>query len=84
MDSGHHWLANLCPVIGMSHDGAHYDEGAVVMADHDPGDHVRATVSDTAADLDCGSVTGHPWFRSTGWGATVLAAMDAVLAENID
>ncbi len=84
-DTGHHWLTTLGRVVGTSPDGTSHDEGAVVVAAQDSRDRVRATVSGTAADLDCWF-----WHRPTSGSiervgdATVLTALDAVLAENID
>ena len=52
-DTGDSWLATLGRLTGTDPDGNACDETAIADAGADPGTEAAATVTGTAADLDC-------------------------------
>src|ERR1022692_581343 len=53
-DTGHTWLVTPGRFAGAKPDGqTSYDEDGIQIADSDPGTDAAATISGTAADLDC-------------------------------
>jgi uncharacterized protein (TIGR03083 family) len=84
-DMPHTWLVSVGRFRGTSPtSGTTYDEPALDVAGADDGREVAATISGTAADVDCVLWNRPPAgaVRRTGKEA-VLAAFDAVLAEGV-
>ncbi len=64
-DAQQSWLVTLGRFTGTDPEGVAHDLPDIVVADRDPGDAAAATVSGTAADLDC-------WL----WGRPTAGALD--------
>jgi uncharacterized protein (TIGR03083 family) len=85
-DTGAAWLVTLARFTGTNpKDGKSYDEADITVADAVPGDPAAATISGTAADLDCWL-----WHRpgvgelSRSGDADVLREVEAVLAHPLN
>ena len=81
----HTWLVSLGRLRGTSPtSGTTYDDPVLDVAPADDGREVAATISGTAADVDCLLWNRPPAGPVTRTGdEAVLAAFDAVLAEGV-
>jgi len=83
-DTGDSWAATLARFTGTDPEGTGYDDPVLVIADRDPGTATNATISGTAADLDCWLWNRPPVNAIEREGdAVVLSGFDAVLTEGV-
>ncbi|MDQ1538739.1 MAG: hypothetical protein QOE58_3132 [Actinomycetota bacterium] len=83
-DTGSSWLVTLGQFTGTNDDGTTYDKPHLEVAVSDLGDQSAASVSGTAADLDCWLWNRPPQRKIERDGnPMVLARLDEILAEGI-
>jgi uncharacterized protein (TIGR03083 family) len=84
-DSERSWLVTLGRFTGTDPDGVAHDEPDLTVADTDPGEDTAATLSGTAADLDCYLWGRPPVGRIEHSGdEAVLAGLLAIIGQGID